>query len=222
MGRLFVVLGAIFMISGVLLASSYNASQNKRTPLEISKTKNEWSVSAYLEKDDKIAVELRYGSDWPTGYFDPYDSNIGLLYVYVDVQDPLGNATEFEVVFRPVSETLSLVFWSINVTRQNGLDTTRLFNATTKTYAGIGGIVKNSGLYNVTVTEIFPPRKDPPASLTILKETKVTEHPYTSFLPGGLVLGVSGAILSFIGLRNAKRKTSLKKRLARIHQRILR
>jgi len=204
------------LIAGVLLASSFSASQTRPVASQISKTTQEWSVSANLQKNDKIAIELRYGGDWPMGLFDPSDedTSIGLLYVYVDVQGPVGNVTEFEVAFRLVSSTSTIMFWSINVTKQDGLDSTRLYNATTKKYGGIGGIVKDDGLYTVNVPKekIFPPRDYPPASLAIFKQTTVTEYPYSSFLPGGVIVGVSGVIISVIGLRNPKRKTTLKKR----------
>lgn len=181
----------------------------------VAETTKQWSVSAGLQEDDKIAVEIRYGADWARAPFEtsPENPEIAIQDVFLEIRDPLGNATEFDITYA-LTQGGTLAFWNISVTQHNGLNTTGLYNEKFKIYEGIGGIVQYDGNYSVTVTDLWPSKRDPPAYLGIFKgkiET-VTEYPYASWLPWGAATGAVGTVASIIGLKLPKRKVPMKKK----------
>lgn len=170
------------------------------------------SVSANLQKNDKIVVEVRTGTNWADGIYDPVGSR-SYLYAYLEVRDPNGNSTEFEISYTPSSGGI-LALWNISVTRENldGLNTTALYNQLLNTYDGIGGIVGYNGIYTVVLTDTWPTKTAPPSFLGIYVGKIVEQYPYIMLLPVGVAVGALGAVTTFFGFRNQRPKHLPKRR----------
>jgi len=197
----------ILIIAGFILASVRNEPQTKIKGDLVKKTLNQWSVSADLEQNDKMVVEIRYGADWPRGYFEPYEENpdIGLLFVLVNVEEPSGNTTQFDVVYAQSSD-VTVALWNISVVKQGGINTTALYDQYRNTYTAVGGIVPQNGTYTVEVDKegMWPSRFDPPAYLGIFKGVIEIEYPYAFLLPTGIVVGIVGTATSIYGWRSTR------------------
>jgi len=105
------------------------------------------------------------------------------------------------------------------------LDPTPFYDATTKKYNEIGGIVAYNGVYNVTIFDIFPrnpnnnpnSRRDPPSYLAIMREKIITQNPSTHlFIAVGALL-VGGSITLLIGFKSSKPKEPGKRKLGVRH-----
>lgn len=206
----------MFIITGFVLFSL--ASRKEIVTEIVGKTERQWSVSAPLQKSDRMVVEIRQGINWSIGPFEPPDYEGGpyLLGVDIDVKNPLGNTTKFFLILASRPPNPILTIWSIEILRQGGgLNPTPFYDEKTKTYHQIGGIVEYDGMYNVTVVNIYPPRYDPPTYLGIRKEKTATENPSIHFLEGGIVMVVGGAIAMLIGLRSPKHRAPPKRKLER-------
>lgn len=215
-------LGAVLMIVGLILGMLSNYNQKKITSVLVKYTTGERTVSANLQKDDKMVVELRVGSDWATPPFEiaPESSDIGVIYVNLLVLDPQRNITRFWIAYAYNIDQRRLDLWSINVTRNDGgLNTTSLYDKKAETYEGIGGVAMYDGQYVVNVTGTMPPKNAPPSYLGIFKGEIVTEYPFTYFLPLGVVIGASGTITLLMGLRSKKRKIPRKRKSSRFSPR---
>jgi hypothetical protein len=209
-------IGIILILTGVVMASYSNKIEENIQPSIVAYELKNWSVSANLEKDDHILVEIRLPTTWynETAMFEPTEPGEGppsgmVLYSTVDIIDPRGNRTRFMITWTPViSETtqvpITLTYYNITVLEQDGLDPTVLYRPESNAYDAVGGIIKESGRYNVTLGNIYPPRTDPPSYLGISKATKTLERPYTSFLPVGVAVGAAGSGFSLFGLKSQK------------------
>lgn len=210
-----IALGAILIALGLILANSSNLPRKAVSSVLVASTTRESSVSANLEKDEKIVVEIRHGSDWGYGLLDPSDNpEIGFLYVDLIVFDPRHNSTRYWITFAAaVNNRATFGLWSIEIIRNDGgLNTESLYDESRGTFDGIGGVVMFSGLYEVNVTGTYPSRQTVPSYLAIFKGTILTVYPYTHFLPIGVVVGASGTVASLLGLRSKKRKIPKKKK----------
>jgi len=209
-------LGVILIIAGSILVSIPNVPKERIASELVRGTEREWSVSANLNQGDAILIEIGYGDDWPPpGYFEPDPENPGInrLFVLVDIKDPSGSTTQFEVVYIS-SVNVTLAIWNVNVTQQGGIDATALYNEDRNTYTGIGGIVAYSGTHTASLSKegIYPSRNDPPSYLRILKGIRLTEYPYVYFLPAGIVMGIVGAGASIFGWASTPRRRHPKKK----------
>jgi hypothetical protein len=173
---------------------------------------HDWEVSGYLNKNDKMLVEIRYALEWlDDTIYEPSDvPDIGLFFHSVDIIDPLGNITRFIVTWSRKAGEYSLKIWNITIA-ENGnnatIDTTILYRPESHAYDGIGGIIKMNGTYKAKVHGIWPSTtrgKYPPSYLGIRKGEIVTIKPYTFLLPVGLVSAFSGAILSIHSLERRR------------------
>lgn len=219
-GKPLLALGVVLIIAGGLLVygSSPFKAQSRVTQVLVKDVTAQSSVSADLQKGDGIVVEVRYGTNWarPPYETDTWNPQLPILDAFLEIRDPTGNSTEFDITYTPSGSTLSL--WNLSVTRENlsGLNTTVLYNQMLHTYDGIGGIVGYNGTYKVVLTDTWPTKTDPPAYLGVYKGKIVTEYPYISLLPMGVATGALGAVTLFFGLRNPKPKPPLRKRSSRL------
>lgn len=216
MRKWLVALGVFLLISGAVIANSGNPNPTPRVTNQlVAFTERSWEVSGFLNKNDKMVVELWQGLDWPEGNFepDPDGSGSALLAVYVTVSDPPPNNTSsrFEVLYARRSGEGSgplLGLWKVNVTRSGGLDTSLLWDANHTTLAGIGGITQYEGTYKAEVDSLYPPREYSPTRIEIRKGVLIIDPPNNSSLQAGVALAVIGAILSLFGLLASKHRRS--------------
>jgi len=204
--------GLILILVGIIMVSRYNIN-NKRivpTQVKVKGVNDQPSVSSEFIAGDTIFLEIRVGRDWPFGYFeDP-----GILYVFIDFVDPRGNVTKFDMEYGLTETEGNIYEWFLNVTKNEGglLVPTPFLEERV-----IGGVVLFNGTYTATVKveDIWPPREDPPSSLTLYKtEIKIiTEYPYIALLPIGVSLIVVGGAVSLFGLKSGKSKKLVKKRV---------
>jgi hypothetical protein len=226
MGKQVLAVGIILILAGLVMVSYSNKGEKDVQSKAVNYALNAWNVTADLEKDDKILVEIRTSTTWWADenlQWEPWSPTEGgppsgaVLYGTLDIFDPDGNLTRFIITWTPmISATTQLpyglAFFNITVLQQDGLDPTILYRPADNAYDSIGGVVKKSGTYNVTLWGIFPSRTDPPSYLGVFKGIATMKHPYVALLPGGSVVGVAGAAISIFGLRSEKRKNIVKRK----------
>jgi len=211
----------ILIFSGLSIWSF--ASQRQVTWEIVESTQNEYSLSAPLNKDDKILVEIRQGANWSSYPFEISDDpqELPILWVIVDIHDPSDNATRFFSAYTPQNPVLLVRYGDIEITQQNGLDPAPFYDETTTKYNEIGGIVAYDGVYNVTIFDIFPRNpnydpnswRDPPSYLAIMREKIVTGNPSTHlFIAVGALL-VGGSITLLVGFKSSKPKALGKRKI---------
>jgi len=221
-----VVVGIALILAGLIMVSYSDKSEKEVQPQAVNYTLNAWSVTANLEKDDKILVEIRLPYTWWANeslQWEPWHPNEGgppsgvVLFGTVDIFDPDSNLTRFMITWAlmvsPTTELpYGLAYYNITVLQQDGLDPTVLYRPASNAYDGIGGVAKKSGTYNVTLWAIIPPRPDPPSYLGVFKGNIAIKYPYTALLPGGSVVGVAGATISVFGLKSETHKNLAKRK----------
>lgn len=226
MKRMTFILGVIFMLVGIILASYYNVSENRVTSVPVNHVFDDWEVSGNLSENDKMLVEIRYSIEWlEDPMYEPSDfPGVGLFFHSVDIIDPLGNITRFIVTWSRREGEYVLKIWNITIA-DNGsnatLDTTILYRPESHAYDGIGGIIQMNGTYKVKVHSIWPSTtrgKYPPSYLGIRKGKLVTLKPYTFLLPIAVALAFLGIFLSIYSLKK-KRQPTTKKSLKTVRKR---
>lgn len=223
------LIGVIIILSGVILVSYSNKSEETSTWSIVAYEDNKWNVSTVLQKSDLFRVNVLTPLEWAEGQFEagPLEST-GILYSAVNISDPEGDATMFVVewIISSQAPTRQLTIWNISVASEgDGLNLVFLAHGTQteNPESGIyllGGVTTKSGLYNATVYGIYPAREEPPSRLEIAKNIKVTKYPYTSLFPLGTGIGAVGVITSFLGVRSGKQKKIVKiKRISSLERR---
>jgi hypothetical protein len=221
MRRAWFAIGLAFVLLGIILAANAQQTvlEDKIESVKLASVTAESSVSANMQKGDKMVVEIRSGVDWPD---DPLEVDehlypgYGILVVTLNITDPTGNATTYDIIYGRLEDRRAVAFLNITITHQGGLNTTGLYKKELNMYEGIGGVTMYSGTYTVTVPQnwIYPPKESPPAALEIYKGTivKATKYPYMYYLPSGMVLGAVGVVASVLALRSPKRVIRSKSR----------
>jgi len=197
--------GMVLLVIGLILMSGSNIQQQSYKEQEIKREVEKWSISGNFTKGDNMTVAYRQGSDWHQPPFEPSTDYIPVNYkaLYIEITDPNGNITEFEVILvLPYEESSLLTIFQINVTIDGG---GLIFEENPKK---IGGIVQYNGTYKIEIPSewgIFP-SQSPPSYLLLFKYVLVTKYPYTYLLPVGVPFGIVGLTISIWGIKSSKRK----------------
>ncbi len=215
--------GVYYVIEGTTIGTfiPQNATYNA-TLADVRVNPEQWKVSANLTKGDMLDIWITQGLDWPDGMFDVDEllpGNIGALHVMVNVTDPRGNFTLFDITLgRNTDQTFrALTVFFINITdpsyNQGGLDVSPFYVNTPEHhyYMKVGGIAQFNGTYTVRVIPPWPGRKYPVTSIQMLKHFSRTEYTTTYTLPAGITVSSAGIVLSFISVRRKPKVTHAKK-----------
>jgi hypothetical protein len=210
------IFGAIFILTGFISMRYSNSPSEIRANVPVVAVDGKWSASGYFAKGENMLVNIYQGGDWYTGQFDPpiysSDPQNGFLFLDVNITDPTGNITGYEVKYTPRSNLQPpITLWSINVTRhaEAGLNTTSFYNEVKNSYKGMGGITEYNGTYTVDLGNLYPPREEPPSRIEIRKDTTTTEYPYTFLLPTGAAIAAAGVgflLFAYKDYRETKKK----------------
>jgi hypothetical protein len=78
----------------------------------------------------------------------------------------------------------------------------------------VGGTVRLSGLYNINVFGMYPPRNSTyaPSYLGISHNVNVTDYPNSYFLPLGGGVTVFGGTVSVVGVATGRNQTANRRR----------
>lgn len=189
------------------------------TAQEIVYNPAQWTVSANLTKGDLLDVWITQGLDWPEGIFfadeEGVPAGLGALYVSVNMTDPLGKVTQFEILLvKASSDSASsqfeqLTVYRINITdpvlKQAALDVSPFYLNRTNEYFKVGGIAQLNGTYTVRVLAPMPERKYPVTSIGMYVHVGRTEYASSVTLPAGITLSVVGIALSWVSIKKKPR-----------------
>jgi len=220
MRKAWFAIGLALVLFGIILASSAQQTvlEDKIDHEKLASVVSKSTVSANMQKGDKIVVEIRSGVDWSEDplEMDPAYDPYAVLLVTLNITDPTGNATSYDIIYGRIESTGNIAFLNITISHQGGLNTTALYDKDLNMYEGIGGVVMYTGTYTVTVPQdyIYPPKQYPPAALEIYKGVivKITKYPYGFGLPGGIALGAIGVVTSVLAFRSPRRVIRSKSR----------
>lgn len=220
--------GVYYIIEGTTIGTFIpeNATHNA-TLADIRVNPEQWKVSANLIKGDMLDIWITQGFDWPNGYFDVDEllpGGVGALHVGVNVTDPRGNFTLFDITLgRDTDQSFKpLTVFFINITdpsyNQGGLDVSPLYVNTPEHhyYMKVGGIAQFNGTYTVRVIPPWPQRKYPVTGIQMLKHISRTEYSAAYTLPAGITVSSAGIVLSFISVRRKPKVTHARKPYANI------
>lgn len=201
MNRLLVGFGFVLILSGLIAISSANINVKEPRAQVVKTDKKVWAISANFTEGDKLIVTFVPGNKWSslTDITDYYSH--GVVWVYVKIVDPLGNATEFQVPWaKPVAGAIYLFPDPINLTV---LEAGSLIDPgwiEIGAFGGCGGIAKYNGSYTVNI-ETYPRQLQPPAAIQFVKEIYIQLYPYSFALPIGGSILVCGLGISAYGVR---------------------
>lgn len=213
--KLLLAAGLIFLILGLSLMVALRSQKEKlKKELiweEVKKEVNKWQISTEFTEGDKAKLVIDYPPDW-VNFLEPevVDVPYSHKFVYVNVTDPHGNESTFEIAYAKPQGYTYLFVYKITLISTNGFTENDLLSGIEKTVAGE---VTLTGRYTATLVAALPPGGSPPTSLTFLKEKEVTttEYEYTNILTPGIAVFSLGAILCFWGAKNSKRRVSHKR-----------
>ncbi len=202
----------------------YNAST-----AQIQFNPEQWKTSANLTEGDLLDIWIIQGLDWPEGQFDideQLPGGVGALHVGVNVTDPRGNFTLFDIVLGRAESSASskfpqLTVFYINITDpkndQGGLDVSPFYvNTGSKTfYTDVGGIVQFNGTYTVEVIRPWPARKYPVTTIQLITEVSGMVYSAMYTLPVGITISSAGLALSFVSLRKKPKLVHSRKMYAK-------
>jgi len=208
MNKLLVGIGLLFIISGIILASTSEIVVNEPRAHVVNTSKKEWSVSGNLTAGDKIVIGFYPNFRWAsiTDVNDEYP--YGFVEVVLDITDPYGNVTRFLWPWAKPASGVGLLLQdptNIRVVSNGSLINPGFVEI--GAFGGCGGIVRYSGLYNVSVFAVLGTKSGiPPAAIQIVKEIQVETKPYTGLLPAGISTSVLGSFCSIYGMKTKKTK----------------
>lgn len=233
MRKWFLAVSLILIFAGMIVAVYGNSSITKYNMKTLAEARNDqslnftdpaiaataqWKVSANITKGDLIDLWLVPGLDWRAKYpsgegqifeVDENFPGFGVIWTYVNVTDPYGRVTRFEVEYGVNSQdtsgrmTVDLIHVNLTdpVINQASLNTTIFQNMK------VGGIALEDGMYNFTVgysetVHLFPERQFPPASLTVRKlNVPYVVYPFAYSLPVGITLSAFGLGLTWFSVK---------------------
>lgn len=209
-------LGLILLFVGIIFTSS--AVQSEKTIKEkeelIKSEIDSWQISSNLTQGDKVRLSVAQGEDWDR-YVEPAVEDVPFphKFVYVNITDPNGEDSMFEVTYTKYEAGFFL--YNVRVVASNGFDAE---NSSQK----IVGYARDTGLYTATATGAIPPGGGPPSSLTFfkVKEVILIKYPYSHLLYPGVAILLAGVALSILGALTSKRvqhkrRTRVKSRYAK-------
>ena len=159
---------AIFIIFCGSILIWMSSIEYEETTLKLVATGEEcMEVSADFNKGEKMVVKITPGLDWIQFLEPPV---IGVPYphkfVWINITDPYGNQTWFEISYVPASSTI-LAIYNITAVECKGL---AIENGE--------GIAMSNGTYTVKVWAYIPPGGKPPSSISIYKSEKIITYPH--------------------------------------------
>jgi hypothetical protein len=196
-------LGVILLFAGVIvLPLSMQQTSTSDFPIIAHRSDLEypdWTLSAHLNASDSIVI---YFSRPALPDYLPEPS--GERYMFVEVLDPQGGNTTFNVTFTKTS------FLRGVVRNDGGLI---IQNPEYLPTVDIGGKTQYTGLYTVRVYPIvetmvpyYYPDDGTMVNLDISKVVVTTQYPYIAALPVAVALAVVGVGLAVWGARSPKRR----------------
>ena len=185
MRKYFVAFGIILILTGVIVSSACNSS-NERTE-QSAVAQGQWEASGYFDKNEKLVVYLSE----PTSEFFP-DS---IATINVSVVDPAGNKSVLLIEYKKN-------FGFVNVT----LDSNSSGLIVDENSLDVGGIVNLSGNYTALVAEqasLLYGETGP--TVDLYKEIVERDYPYRDILPVGVAIIVFGASLSILAAKSSEK-----------------
>lgn len=214
--KLFLAAGLMFLVLGLFLMFGLRSQQEtvKKEVIweEVKKEVNKWQISTEFTEGDKAKLVIKQPPDW-VDFLEPEVEDVPYShkFVYVNVTDPHGNESTFEIAFAKPPGYYYLYVYKVTLISPNGFSEDDLLAGIEKTVAGE---VMYTGQYTATLVAALPPGGSPPSSLAFLKEKEVitTEYEYTNnFLYSGIAVFSLGVILCFWGAKTSKRRVSYKR-----------
>ncbi len=223
MNKQIVAIGMVVLVVGLVLIASRDYEQ-EAIKEDFEHVDDQWNISGYFESGDIMNVMFWPYPDWSLLYYLPgyYPMKI----FWVNITDTVGNNyTLFNVTMVPPREHMTLeppYIWLLNIYE------------ITVTHHGallvedkpedVWGITKTDGIYTIncslwppTVRDMHPNQTiwmhdASPPDLRLYRITTEMVRPYTFFLPVGLVVGASGALVSVWGGVRTEEGKSLRRR----------
>lgn len=198
----------LFLVGMIFTSSAVQAEEIIDEKEEFIKTEaNSYQISINLIQGDKVRLTIAQGIDW-VKLLEPQYEGLPFphKFVYVNITDPNGEDSMFEVTYIKYQDDFFLYNISV-VASRGGFEAE---NSSRK----IVGYVRVTGLYTAAVTGAFPALDSPPSALTFFNvyEEVTTDYPYSHLLyPGIAILGVS-VVLSTLGAKTSKQQVRRKRR----------
>lgn len=209
MRKLLFATGLVLLLVGVILMSSSNLSFQRSEVLwdPVKIEVNKWEVTADFTAGDIIKLEISPGMNWidtlepPTAEV-PYVNKA----VYINVTEPSGKESYFEVMFITTYSPPQLSIFNIRVLNSNGSFTVK--------EGAIRGEAMQTGQYTAEVTGVSPRDEEPPGSFIFYKQrvNLFTDWPYSVFLYPGIAVFSLGVALFVLSFRRKKRRMPRRKR----------
>lgn len=199
MRKKLLALGLILLFVGVIFTSSALQSDEtvkEREDLVKSETFS-WQISSHFTQGDKVRLSVAPGQDWRSFKEPPVeDVPFPHKFVFINITDPNGKDSFFEVVYAEYEGYFSL--YDVRLVAGNGFDAQN-------SSSGIVGYARDTGIYNATVWGTLPPGGGPPTlTFSKMEELLIVTYPYSFLLYPGVVVLVVGAILSVLGARSPR------------------
>lgn len=213
MRKALLVLGIIFLLVGVFLASYSRLPTEKIERPMVNRAEGSWEVSGNLSNGEKIIVGLVPSEGWSRWAYELFPGHTYKVNVSVIIEDPLGEEAEFIISYEPPppgydpvpGKPLPIFLASpspFKLVRKGSLIVDEPLDC-------VGGLVTQNGTYNVRVVQTWW-TEGPPERVEIHKEVFGKEYPYTKFLPIGVGLCICGVATLVLRAKFSKPKTRAK------------
>ena len=208
MKRWMFAIGLSFILIGILLIihSGQPEQTSKVTWSPVKDVVNKLQISENFTAGDKIQLIVSPNSEWVNFGLDvptddvPYPAK----YVYVNITDPQGGVSMYEIAYVTGPGAYGLSIYQIRVLSQGGFSPQSSNDP--ETNRTIVGQILYTGSYLAEIVGIFPGGGPPPGYLTFLKETTNidTAYPYRDYLYPALAMLLLGILLSIWSIKPSK------------------
>jgi hypothetical protein len=210
-GLIFIFLGSVLWLRSTVVEEKPNIIWN-----EAKTVIDALEISANFTAGDKVALRASPNYEWKQEPGTEDTNYLPSTYVFINITDPKGNASQYELAF--VKQSLSLSLYKIYLRIPGGFSG-EYGNEMLKNEGAIVGKVLYNGEYKAKVWGVMPPPGGiiPPSSLSYQKEvtSTVTEHPYSNYIYAVYAMFILGAIVAAFSFIVSPRKTSSKARRQR-------
>jgi hypothetical protein len=200
-------LGVILLFTGIIVLPWSIQATTTPDPITLASEQDlvypDWSISGRLNQSDVMAVYFTAPS------YENIPEPTGERYMFVNVTDPQGGTTVFNITFTKKS------FFRGVTSNDGGLI---IDNPNFTEYLDIGGTARYTGLYTVkvypivdTMVQYYYPHDGELQVLQVVKIVVRTDYPYIVALPVSASLVVVGLALTAWGARRPKRRTRSKR-----------
>ncbi|MGF3572884.1 MAG: hypothetical protein ACQXXG_05615 [Candidatus Bathyarchaeia archaeon] len=201
-----VVLGTLFLFSGVVIVSLHNYTTETYLLIGRYTESSKFQVSGYFAKGDKLVFDLVPNKDWSTLYFDwflrtDFIPDYEDARIQVEIKNTFGEKTVLDIIYilyTTISGEDVLTTYAVTVNYTSG----ELENLQKPTVAGLmEGIVAREGNYSASLLtpESLYQINSPPQSITLRRYEKRILYEYRHISPLGFPLIVLGVITLFLG-----------------------